>query len=104
MCFPWKNVYSCPLVHVLVRLYEFSIYLDANPLSDISYADMLSMSATSNATQVTDTNVKVINYVDGEEEDFLYEWFYDLHGGNFGIDREGNVTIFDYAWNKINFD
>ena len=44
------------------------------------------------------------DYVDGEEEDFLYEWFYDLHGGNFGIDREGNVTIFDYAWNKINFD
>lgn len=43
-------------------------------------------------------------YVDGDEVDFLDEWFYDLHAGNFGIDREGNVTIFDYAWNKLNFD
>ena len=42
--------------------------------------------------------------VDGDEEDFLHEWFYDLHSGNFGIDRKGNVTIFDYAWNSLNFD
>ena len=44
------------------------------------------------------------DYVDGDEEDFLDEWFYDLHSGNFGIDRKGNVVIFDYAWNKLNFD
>ena len=43
-------------------------------------------------------------YVDGDEEDFLHEWFYDLHSGNFGIDRKGNVIIFDYAWNRLNFD
>lgn len=44
------------------------------------------------------------NYVEEDEEDFLNEWFYDLHSGNFGIDRKGNVTIFDYAWNRLNFD
>lgn len=51
-----------------------------------------------------DRDAYAYEYVDGEEEDFLNEWFYDLHSGNFGIDRKGNVTIFDYAWNRLNFD
>ncbi len=44
------------------------------------------------------------DYVEGDEEEFLNEWFYDLHSGNFGIDRKGNVIIFDYAWNRLIFD
>ena len=51
-----------------------------------------------------DRDVYAYECVDGDEEDFLCEWFYDLHSGNFGIDRKGNVTIFDYAWNRLNFD
>lgn len=43
-------------------------------------------------------------YVGVDEETFLCRWFFDLHAGNFGIDRAGNVTIIDYAWNRLNFD
>lgn len=51
-----------------------------------------------------DRHGDVYEYVEGDEEDFLNEWFYDLHSGNFGIDLKGNITIFDYAWNRLNFD
>ena len=35
-----------------------------------------------------------------EEYDFIQDHFFDLHGGNFGFDKCGNLVIFDYAWRR----
>jgi hypothetical protein len=35
-----------------------------------------------------------------EEYSFVEENFFDLHGGNFGFDKCGNLVIFDYAWRR----
>ena len=69
--------------------------------SNISYADMLSVSATSNATQVTDTNVKVINYVDGEEVILYTGPISQFENGSYiGTDFTGKDFLVVLEWGE----
>ena len=51
-----------------------------------------------------DVNKEISEYEDELytlDFDFLNDYFYDLHGGNFGFDENGNLIVFDYACYRI---
>ena len=39
-------------------------------------------------------------YLSYEEQDFIDEYFHDLHSGNFGFEKN-QLKIIDYAWNSL---